>query len=200
MKAMLCSILMATALAGCSTPSMAASVQDKARSSVVSLSTVVQGQPLAFCAGAVLSKHEILTATHCLSDMADRPVLVNGVLVKWEVVKQDQNDHVVVKVDVVLEGKPVKMAKRPLKEGDRVFYWGHPYGVPSLLYREGYYAGHQYMNNTHVDFYAVQGWRGDSGTPVFNEKGEVVGTMSIYYGEGPWHVMGVFGYGEGFLE
>lgn len=145
-----------------------------------------------FCAGAILSPHEILTASHCMVDMEKRPVIVDGVLVEWSVVRQDKADHIVIKVDTLLEGKPVKLAKKALAPGDKVFYFGHPYGVPSLLYREGYVAGHEVMYSTDVDFYSVQAWKGDSGAPIFNQKGEVVGTVSIVFGEGAFHLMGSF--------
>lgn len=179
------------ALAGCSN-TYAASVQDKALASVVSLSTVIDGQPLAFCAGAIVGKHKILTATHCLVGQDQLPLLVNGVKTEWKVDKQDGRDHVIIEVSIPLKGKPVKMADAPCKPGAPVFIYGHPAGIPVLIYRQGYYAGHQRMSNTEVDFYGISAWKGDSGGPIFNHKGQVVGVVSVVYGEGGFLLMGSF--------
>lgn len=169
-----------------------ASVQDRALESVVSLSTVVQGQTIAFCAGAVVGKHKILTASHCMAGQEELPLLVNGVLTTWKIDKIDKADHVIIEVGIALEARPVKMADRPCKRGAPVFIYGHPAGIPVLIYRQGYYAGHQRMSNTDVDFYGVNAWKGDSGGPIFNQKGQVVGVVSIVYGEGGFLLMGSF--------
>lgn len=191
MKRLLVPLLVClVALAGCS-PTYAGP-PEKALASVVSLSTVVQGQTIPFCAGAVVGKHKILTASHCMVDQEDLPLMVNGVLTTWKVDKQDKADHVIIEVAVALEAKPVKMAEAPCKRGASVYIMGHPAGIPVLIYRQGYYAGHQRMSNTEVDFYGLNAWKGDSGGPIFNEKGQVVGVVSIVYGEGGFLLMGSF--------
>lgn len=194
MKAKLVGLLvLALATTSCST-SMAASPQERAVASVVSLSTVVEGVHIPFCGGAVLNEHEILTAIHCMEGQEDLPLLVDGVATDWSRVRKDESDHLVIRVESTLTKKPVKMATKPLRVGDKVFVYGTPSGIPTLMYREGAYAGRTQMYGRTVDYYALQAWKGDSGSPVFNEKGELVATVSVVYGDGAFHLMGTFPY------
>lgn len=194
MKAKLVGLLvLALATTSCAT-SMAASPQERALASVVTLSTVVQGITYPFCGGAVLSEHEILTATHCMVGQEDLPLMVDGVATDWERVRKDESDHLVIRVSTTLTKKPVKMATKPLRAGDKVLLYGTPAGIPSLMFREGTYAGRTQMYGMTVDYYAIQAWKGDSGSPLFNDKGEMVATVSVVYGDGAFHLMGTFPY------
>ena len=72
----------------------------------------------------------------------------------------------------------VEIASSNPDQGDKVFYAGYPQGVyyPNLLhFFDGYYAG--------IDFGRKATWNipvtnGSSGSPVVNQRGELVGIVS----------------------
>lgn len=77
-------------------------------------------------------------------------------------------------------GKALKLAKDAPKIGDAVSIQGFPYGLPRLVTSRGHMAarllplGPGYNLNDILDI-TVAG--GNSGSPVFNSRGEVIGVL-----------------------
>lgn len=124
------------------------------------------------CSGTAIGKHTILTASHCFHDNASLAT-VNGLVAvdKRQVV--DGNDHTLLTTDMAY--KTTAKLARAAEEGDSIHYWGNPDGV--TLLRVGTVVGF----NADVMVIDSNGWYGDSGAGIMNEKGEVVGVISSVY-------------------
>lgn len=136
------------------------------------------------CTGVPLSEHVVLTATHCLGD----GVLVDGA--GYELLASDGNDHSLIRTEAkYLQTADVDTkaaAGAVLATGMNVVLYGHPEGI-DLQMRRGYVTG----TTATPDFadpvidspvavlldMPVRG--GDSGGPLYDSKGDVVGSMSI---------------------
>jgi len=136
--------------------------------------------PGGVCSGTVVSPTVILTAGHCFEadEEGYTPTVmqVNGYPVKILAVVFDGNDHALVRVDFFFQ-QWASIGKQ-LQPGARVHYWGNPAGL-NFVYREGYVTG--YEHGTMV--LDVNGFFGDSGAGLFDENGDVVGTINTinYY-------------------
>lgn len=121
------------------------------------------------CSGTKIGPNTLETAKHCMTGPL---VLVNDVAVEVLDVKETGKDR----VEVTLEGVNWKRwAKRgpEMKQGDRVRWWGNPHGEPDT-YREGY------VSRVREDVVLIDATvcHGDSGSGLFNERGELVGIVS----------------------
>lgn len=141
----------------------------------------IDGQ--AMCTGVPIAAQVVLTATHCL---------IPGVKVDggtYLVLAHDGNDHSLVKTDVVYE-QVVQVDKQAaagavLHTGMPLTAYGHPMGLDIQL-RQGYVMG---THDAQVTGAAVEAEKvvlldmpilgGDSGGPVFDSRGELVGTISM---------------------
>jgi len=47
------------------------------------------------------------------------------------------------------------------------------------MYRHGYVSGHLVNENIKITLYDLNGYFGDSGSGVFNSRGQLIGVMSI---------------------
>jgi S1-C subfamily serine protease len=78
---------------------------------------------------------------------------------------------------------PVKLSKKKPEIGDSTFNIAAPYGIHddhmTLLFH-GHYAGkyHIPVEEFPLDVYTIPGGGGSSGSPVFNEKWELIGIIS----------------------
>lgn len=156
-----------TACAAVSTPEIRSQAQ------VVSLGNATEH----WCSGVVVGKHTILTAEHCLH----RPIThVKGVPSKVTIGEKDKEDHVLLHTDT----RWPSVAKISLKHPDlteTVYVWGYAEGG-SIMFRRGYYAGEGIdPEGVRFLFYDLEIIFGDSGSPIFNTKGEVVGTVNIIH-------------------
>lgn len=122
------------------------------------------------CSGTKIGPSTLETAKHC---MAGGPLVkVNGEPVQVLSTKETGRDR----IEATLSGVSWKVwAKRgrALKQGDRVRWWGNPQGEPDT-YREGY------VSRVRDDAILIDATicHGDSGSGLFNERGELVGVVS----------------------
>jgi len=123
------------------------------------------------CSGTAIGPDEVLTATHCLSN---RLVKINDEPVNLLESRQIGPDMIVIRVDRRFPSW-AKWADRKPKQGDPIYYWGNPSGMPDIV-RYGYIAGFL-DGQILVD---VEVGKGDSGAAVFDRDGRVIGVVSGY--------------------
>lgn len=128
-----------------------------------------QGEAGQLCGATAIGPNEIETAQHCLSyplvTINDKPVR----LVRFVHVAEDR-------VRVIVSGVTFDhWAKHgKARQGDRVRWWGQPLGH-AFVYREGVIAK-VYTDGLMVDATIC---KGDSGSGLFNDAGELVGVVSF---------------------
>lgn len=128
------------------------------------------------CGATAVGKHVLLTAAHCIGP-TDRLLIIDGTGVSIHHIEVDGSDHALI---VVAQTFPVHVSLgKPPKQGDRVHWWGNPAGWADM-YRTGVVAGLFEGGNTAID---ANGWLGDSGSGVFNARGELVGVVSAIAGQ-----------------
>lgn len=135
------------------------------------------------CGGVAQSKNTVRTAFHCVgfSPWPGR-AFFNGSLQDYTVDELwAKDDQVVLRVEGMTFKHTAKFGKSP-KPGDRVFVWGNPAGYSDLL-RIGHFMGpikntQNWKEGPVAYAYDFNGFKGDSGHPIFNMKGEVVGIVS----------------------
>jgi hypothetical protein len=141
----------------------------------------IDGQ--AMCTGVPIAAQVVLTATHCLIP----GVKVDGA--DYVVLAHDGNDHSLVKTEAVyghVAELDVQAAKGiVLPTGTSVTAYGHPMGLDIQL-RRGYVMGTHDAQVTgapvgveKVVLLDMPILGGDSGGPVFDSQGELVGTISM---------------------
>lgn len=125
------------------------------------------------CTGYARDKHMVLTASHCLTPSTR----VDGETV--EELARDGHDHSLLCTKATLKPNAPGTIPSLARSGDTVFYWGHPAGLP-LMFREGHVAGRgEDPDGLPVTLFDMNSYNGDSGAPIFNSAGKVVGTVSI---------------------
>jgi len=123
------------------------------------------------CAGTKRGPHELSTAKHCVKGVS-KLVLVNDQKVEVVGWRETGPDSVIVSVrGVTFHNWPRTGVPH---QGDKVFWWGQPLGA-KFFYREGYVAGFLKDGGVIVDATICHG---DSGSGIFNERGELVGIVS----------------------
>lgn len=128
------------------------------------------------CSGTVVGPHTVLTAEHCLWDM--RKLAIDGKAVRVEGITLDHHDHALVKVGATF--KAWASLGRIEGQGASVFVLGNP-GDLQDIYRHGYLSGHTKAKGMAVTLYDLNGYYGDSGSGIFNDRGELVGVVSIVF-------------------
>jgi V8-like Glu-specific endopeptidase len=125
------------------------------------------------CSATAVAVDEIETAAHCL---AHPLVSIDGQLVAIVSSHATGPDRLRVKLAGIRFGTWAKLGKA--RVGDHVRWYGQPMGVP-YVYREGVVA------QIYPDGLAIDGTicRGDSGSGLINEAGELVGVISAMTNE-----------------
>lgn len=150
-----------------------------------------------FCSGVIVD-HKVLTAYHCVED--GEPVYVKTVDARWEAALWGDDPTADLAVLVPVDGRPlpkgVKLARKAPTWGDDVWVIGHPLGnytysitrgVVSHPQREGGLFGGLWMQH---DAGTVGG---NSGGPVLNKRGQLVGIVSFGIIQGVYCVLGCAG-------
>lgn len=126
--------------------------------------------PETVCTGTPVAADVIRTAAHCL---AGAGLIVNGNMVAIVAIKPITTDV----VDITIAGQRFDtwaVQGPPLKQGDRVRWFGNPMGEPDV-YREGYVS----KVGKEAVFIDATICRGDSGSGIWNEAGQLVGVVSM---------------------
>lgn len=121
------------------------------------------------CSATAVAADTIETAAHCL---AHPLVSINGQKATIVAHHATGVDRVRVVVSGIRFDAWATQAKA--KQGDRVRWWGQPMGHP-FVYREGVVA-QVYEDGILIDATIC---KGDSGSGLFNEAGEMVGVISF---------------------
>ena len=137
------------------------------------------------CSATKIAPKVLLSASHCFHTetkiliVGDKPAIVVHIVA-------DDNDHALVLLDEIVLEDLAALGPAP-KEGDSIHYWGNPY-VFTMLLRRGYVSGFDNVNT----IYDINGYHGDSGAGVFNDKKQLVGVISYIHGKNSFSMMGSY--------
>ena len=179
-------------MAGCTQVPPTFPTEDSLAEATVALVRPASGQ--AYC-GGVVTRFGIMTAAHCVADQEvvlvgrhrDLDLETTGwdALYAARVVAFDTaTDAAILEAPVGWATAPVRVT--PLRSGEAVTVLGHPMSQPYLFFR-GHVAalerpGHSRLPlRTYIPL-DVGIMQGDSGGPVFDSLGYVVGTVSVRIG------------------
>ena len=184
---LICLALLAGSLASCAAGYPQQPVWDRVHNTTLSL-TIGFGS----CSGTAVGKQTILSASHCFPD-GTKLVIASGEACEIAALIHDGQDHVLVRVTGCTFDHVAKIGK-PAKVGDEVFIWGNPWSFQDLL-RVGRVSGYQDtewkgMGKLHVQLSDLHITNGDSGSALFNTRGEITSVLSI--GTLPFAMAGTF--------
>lgn len=136
------------------------------------------------CSAALYQdQYHILTATHCVEDGNDITATTTHrggrQLNSGQIVANDGRDHVVIRLERPLKGRPAQIAPMP-PPGSPVYIYGNPSDYRFLL-RIGHVAG-TFKGDDGTFYYVmdISGWHGDSGGGIYDQHGNIVGTVHAY--------------------
>lgn len=137
------------------------------------------------CSATSVGAHSLLTARHCLS--GDSGLLtIDGQDSTWNLIAEDDKDHVLIRVS--LKQKSVaKVGPRPAR-GAKLVKYGNPMGLKGLVIY-GRVAGYMADGTLLAD---MTGYRGDSGSALYDEQGRVVGVVSAIGGRDAFYLVAAF--------
>jgi hypothetical protein len=138
------------------------------------------------CSATAVGPHTLLTASHCFRTATNNLLMVDDTVVQIDRVLQDGNDHALVTLKDV-QFLNVAVLGEPAKTGDNIHYWGNP-SIFSYMFRKGYVSG-VFPDRT---MYDINGFHGDSGAGIFNDKKEIVGVISYIFEAQAFTMMGSF--------
>lgn len=124
----------------------------------------------AICSGTAVLPDTLITAKHCTDQGAIKRI--DGVDVVVMSVKQMAGDTVLVKLASPIFKHWARIHFQ-VHQGERVRWFGQPLGEPDM-YRVGYVA-RAWSGAIVIDGTVC---KGDSGSGLFNDKGEVIGVVS----------------------
>lgn len=137
------------------------------------------------CSATYIGPQTILTARHCLA--TDAGVLtIDGERAGFALLAQDDNDHVMLRVTVRRAHWAVQ-GRKP-RQGDEVFKHGNPLGLKNVLI-VGRVAG--WLDNGAM-LLDMSGYKGDSGSALFDSRGRIVGVVSAIGGAQAFYLLIAF--------
>lgn len=155
-------------------------VELRNRHSAVRITTVT-----GVCSATIVAPKTILSASHCFRSIG-KQILIGEQEVTIERIYSDGNDHALVVISGLTFSTPSSFGKAPV-QGDKIHYWGNPFGFDMLL-RRGYITGFD-DRKTLID---VNGYKGDSGAGVFDQDGNLVAVISYITIVDSFSLMGAF--------
>lgn len=135
------------------------------------------------CTGTKLGRHTLLIAAHCVNTYPGA-VLVDGVPTNISRTHLDGGDQARIEVEITFDSWAV--IGKPAGMGDRIFFFGNPAILRDVL-RRGYIAGER----DGLLIADITVGHGDSGSAVFNDRGEVIGVVSGYYQDRAFTIAGI---------
>jgi S1-C subfamily serine protease len=151
------------------------------------LATITLGVPGGGCSATAVGRFTLLTASHCVADGANAVVVDGKQCEVWKIV-HDGYDHALLTIDSDCPQEHIAKPGKAPKIGDTVFCWGNPGCFEDLL-RVGQVVGYGLMPKEwgeaaepykHKAYFLTGPFaHGDSGAALFNQRGEIVGTVSF---------------------
>lgn len=126
------------------------------------------------CSGTAIGPHALLSATHCFVGV--QALAINGEPVVVTDAISDGHDHTILFVDRNFTNFAT-ISQEPA-QGDPVFILGNPSDL-SDIFRAGHMAGSAVAGNARITLYDLQDFFGDSGSGIFNARGDLVGVVSV---------------------
>lgn len=131
---------------------------------------IARGPTMGVCSGTAVGPNIVLTASHCFG-VGQYVKAINGQQGRVLEVVHDGKDHALIRVTVTF--KRWAEVRPGMHQGQRIKWLGNPGGLANM-YREGYVS--KVEGGTAYIF--ADGWFGDSGAGLFDERGYVVGVLS----------------------
>lgn len=148
----------------------------------IGLASSKPGVADAKCSAVAVSADRLLTATHC--EKGDRAITsLDGLGVPASLISKqidDGHDHLLIIFSKPLFNHWVKLANRMPFIGEPIFSMGYSYGSNSIRFHAGYVSSYS-VSSDRVDpitLYQLQNYFGDSGSGIFDQKGELLATES----------------------
>lgn len=187
-------LLLLTIATGCVMAHPPLPVAARAKAAVVDMQLDAgDGTLLRFCTAVAVGPQTIWTARHCVTNMPEFPIFLDGGYCPTNtIVADDGADGVLIHTPCDVWKHPVPVSHAPLSYGDKLFMFGNVYGLPQL-YRVGYvmvtmtvpdFVSDQWpeIKDKSVYVYDMNTGPGDSGAAIFNYKGEAVCVHSMGIG------------------
>lgn len=137
------------------------------------LSVLVEFMGDGHCTGTKAGPHLVLIASHCVRHYPGA-VLIDGEPANIVSTHLGEGDQAAIEVDITFD-RWAEIGPTP-QVGDELFFVGNP-GEGRRLLRRGYVSGFQ-LGWIVVD---INVGKGDSGSAVFNDRGQIVGVVSGFY-------------------
>ena len=126
--------------------------------------------------GFAVGEHYLITASHVCIHASDSIGFFND-LVPLKVVRMDTTVDLCLMYSEVPFVHWLKVAKVEPKQGDYVAIYGYPEGVPHDMKTEGTFSGGIEEGYTQMYQLSCPAYGGNSGGPVVNSDGEVIGVL-----------------------
>jgi serine protease Do len=150
------------------------------RNSVVCIKARVAGEVYQ-ASGFVINKNGLIVCTaHDFKGLEEvRIILYDGKEIPGRILRMDfQRDLTLIQVDEKLEGYiPLLNGRERLKKGEKLFSMGCPVNQDIIVY-PGFFTAGRHLNNFILWQVRMQIHHGQSGSPVFDENGNLVGIVT----------------------
>jgi V8-like Glu-specific endopeptidase len=140
------------------------------------------------CSATSIAPRALLTASHCELPTDILTIDDDNVTIHIKKRLRDEHDHTIYLIDGVTFKQYASFFNGTLVKGEPVYVCGNP-GPFTSLYRKGIYSGSALWTvkgsfppvQLPMLVFDINGWHGDSGAAIFNEKREIVAVWSLGY-------------------